>query len=438
MESNLSKHPPLSPVALSSPTDTRSRRDSLATASVSSQVDREQLAQTLDKIHTSASQADGLTAFDDFTPMPASAPPAEPKGSHGDIVQQGLSGLYSRIKEAVGVVGKTPAQEADQNDHDDLSKKSLSSIGHPQKAPSTSLPRGESGATNSTFNSTASSDFPLTISTSSGGITAEGHSTAPQSSKASSITTITTAASKSTSSSAQNISKIARTAAAAVVDPTVTAAAISALRDPSRAAVRTEESASHSSGRRSISKPSDGQQPLHVSTGASFYDDADSRNGAISERSAASKRSRREDNQSIEGNSDTALSPMKTTLASAGPEAPDLRTSNSGLKSAMRESLKRPAMIDRLSRSKGPGDMHSRSSSMEPGTAEPSPISTSAHNSVYHESFAHEERPQQLSSGQLRIPGTTTNEGAPEVVNARLELMRKQVLSKEFWMADET
>jgi 1-phosphatidylinositol-3-phosphate 5-kinase len=43
-----------------------------------------------------------------------------------------------------------------------------------------------------------------------------------------------------------------------------------------------------------------------------------------------------------------------------------------------------------------------------------------------------------LQSGIMRIPGTTTNEGAPEIVNARLERMRKQVLSKEFWMADET
>ncbi|KAL2261371.1 hypothetical protein VTK26DRAFT_4285 [Humicola hyalothermophila] len=75
---------------------------------------------------------------------------------------------------------------------------------------------------------------------------------------------------------------------------------------------------------------------------------------------------------------------------------------------------------------------------MEPGTAEPSPISTSAHDSVYHDSFAHNVRPQVLQSGAMRIPGTTTNEGAPEMVNARLERMRKQVLSKEFWMADET
>lgn len=75
---------------------------------------------------------------------------------------------------------------------------------------------------------------------------------------------------------------------------------------------------------------------------------------------------------------------------------------------------------------------------MEPGAAEPSPISTSAHSLVYHDSFAHNVRPQMLQSGVMKIPGTTTNEGAPEMVNARLERMRKQVLSKEFWMADET
>jgi len=72
------------------------------------------------------------------------------------------------------------------------------------------------------------------------------------------------------------------------------------------------------------------------------------------------------------------------------------------------------------------------------GTAEPSPVDASAHGSVYHDSFTHDERPEQLQSGAMKIPGTTTNEGAPDMVNARLELMRKQVLSKEFWMADET
>ncbi len=69
---------------------------------------------------------------------------------------------------------------------------------------------------------------------------------------------------------------------------------------------------------------------------------------------------------------------------------------------------------------------------------------------MHHDSFSVGDRPQvgylgSLSDGpvlgavvkRLRIPGTTTNEGAPEVVNARLEQMRKQVLSKEFWMADE-
>ncbi len=34
------------------------------------------------------------------------------------------------------------------------------------------------------------------------------------------------------------------------------------------------------------------------------------------------------------------------------------------------------------------------------------------------------------------MTGATTNQGA--IVNARLESMRRQVLSKEFWMADDT
>ena len=44
---------------------------------------------------------------------------------------------------------------------------------------------------------------------------------------------------------------------------------------------------------------------------------------------------------------------------------------------------------------------------------------------------------EESGEDRLRIPGTTTNEDGPEVVTSRLEQMRKQVLTKEFWMADE-
>lgn len=103
---------PASPEAPSFPP----HRNSIAAGSTSShqtvQVDKEQLAQTLDKIHTSASQSDALTTFTDFTD-PSVVPEPEPKNA-GDLVQQGISGLYNRFKESLGAVGSSaksnPAQ----------------------------------------------------------------------------------------------------------------------------------------------------------------------------------------------------------------------------------------------------------------------------------------------------------------------------------------
>lgn len=74
---------------------------------------------------------------------------------------------------------------------------------------------------------------------------------------------------------------------------------------------------------------------------------------------------------------------------------------------------------------------------MSQGTAEPSTITTSAHYPVHHSNFGRDDG-LVLRSGAMRIPGTTSYEGAPEMVNATLEHMRKQVLSKDFWMADDT
>src|SRR5690242_2073701 len=93
--------PSLGPSVPPSPVAARSRRDSTTSLSVSSHADKEQLALALDKIHTSASQSNVLTTFNDFAPPPGSLPSSECKSTPGDLVQQGLSGLYTRFKEAV-------------------------------------------------------------------------------------------------------------------------------------------------------------------------------------------------------------------------------------------------------------------------------------------------------------------------------------------------
>ncbi|KAH8883859.1 hypothetical protein GQ53DRAFT_830310 [Thozetella sp. PMI_491] len=409
---------PKSPTA--STLDSRSRRDSLASISVASQVGKEQLAQTLDKIHTSASQSGVLTTFNDFAPPPGTVSTEESKGSSGDLVQQSLSGLYSRLKEAVGVVAKTPAQEPDDAEGQDGASRKGSGL----MSSVSSYTRGESGATNSTFNSNISTD-PTSVISSSGMATSESQSHM-QSSKASSITNMT--ASKSTSSASQNLPKIAKAALPSAVTSAIDPVTVSAFKDPKEASrgltSRTEEPFNRSTSQRSVSKQSDGSSVVAMSPNVSLD------NASFSDRMRGSSRSRAEDGLSIDGSTDTPMSPAN---GAADARVPRTTSRLSAFDPAL-DPRKRPMAIDRISMSRARN--HSRSSSMEPGTAEPSPINSSAHNSIYHDSFAHNERPEKLQSGAMRIPGTTTNQGA--VVSARLESMRKQVLSKEFWMADDT
>ncbi|KAL2023649.1 hypothetical protein VTK56DRAFT_1806 [Thermocarpiscus australiensis] len=414
---NGSRQPSLGPSIPPSPVDARPRRASTASRSVSSHVDKEQLALALDKIHTSASHSDVLTTFNDFAPPPDSLPASESKPTAGDLVQQGLSGLYSRFKEAVGAAGKSSSQETGDTDSQDAtSKKSSSTTENASKTSVCPLPGGESGATNSTFDSTMSSDAPTPGLSSAGIMTAE--------SKASSITTAS--APKISSPSVQNLPKMAKTPVLAPANAAVAPVTVQGLMDRDAArgvATRVETLPSRTAGRKSISKTADTAPSPNISGNVSVD------SAAAGEQNAMPNRPRKEDALSTDGNADTTRSPVQTSAESYA-------SASSSSRLPPTEAMRRPSVIDRLAYSRGGN--HSRSSSMEPGTAEASPISTSAHGSVHHDSFAHHERPQRLQSGDMKIPGTTTDEGAPEVVNARLERMRKQVLSKEFWMADET
>lgn len=86
------------------PLGRRSRRPS-----VSTQAERENLNEILDQIHTTASQSDDLTVFNEFTKPPASSIMPDNKGIVRDL-QGGLSGLYSRLRASVGGVKDIVAQ----------------------------------------------------------------------------------------------------------------------------------------------------------------------------------------------------------------------------------------------------------------------------------------------------------------------------------------
>lgn len=436
---------PLSPstVASSAP---KSRQGSIASATfVTPQIDKDQLAQALAKIHTSAKEKNVLTTFNDLAPPPESVTATESKGLAGDIVQNGLSGLYSRFKEVVGVSGKdkqaatTASKEnPDSNDGDAASKKSSSTTATVSKT-STSLLRADTGATSSTLNSTLSDPMASTVSSSGAALTSESQSQQPQSTIASSVTNLTgVVTSKSASSSRQSIPNM--TKAAASVAPVH----VSAFKEGSRGtSTKAEDGSSRGSGRRSISKQNDGQPAVLGSETSSLYDTSGSKRTPPLDKIAIPGLSRREDGLSIDGNTESPTSPIKRSNIgppiSTGPNStssdPHMLPQSSRL--SAKDAVRRPALIDRISYSRNSGDL-SRSSSLSRGTTEQSPISTSAHNSVHHESFSQVPEPQRARSGEYRIPGTTTDEGAPEMVNAKLASMRKQVLSKDFWMADET
>jgi len=106
--------PSLNPLGL------RSRRGSLASLSGSAAVDKEQLAQALDKIHNTASHSETLTTFNEFASPPPPSANTESKGIAGDIMQNGLSGLYSRFRGAVGAGKEKTGPSSTKGDHESI------------------------------------------------------------------------------------------------------------------------------------------------------------------------------------------------------------------------------------------------------------------------------------------------------------------------------
>ncbi|KAF7533603.1 hypothetical protein G7Z17_g13487 [Cylindrodendrum hubeiense] len=421
MASSASKPTADSPASGSVSSPVRTRRDSINSISVSSTTDKEQLAHTLDKIHTSASQCDSLTTFNDFAPPPGAAPASESRGAAGELVHQGLSGLYSRLREAVGAgsSSKTTPEENTAEKQEPPSKRTSISGGHVSKASISSLSRVDTTATLSSIASQPTLTTDVVPSTVSAGA-ADGRSQQSQTSKATSISLMTGGKSNQAPKAPSSIA----------ADPTI--APVTVHRDASRSTIRTEDSTGQGSSRKSITRA---DLQAHLATTETSVNLYDLKEGKLP------PRSKREDTSSLDGSIDTPSSPVKgPSRAVASLQTRGLRSDSVTSSLLSPDSIRRrPTVIDRISRSRSPGVSGSRDSSLDRGTAEASQINTSAHNSVCHESFSQDPQPQTMASGGLRIPGTVmSNDEASEQVNAQLDRMRKQVLNKEFWMKDDT
>lgn len=90
-----------SATALLLPLGRHSRRASLVSPSALSHIDKETLSQTLDHIHSAASQSESLTTFNEYTSPPSVSESGEGKGITTEL-QGGLSGLYNRLRASIG------------------------------------------------------------------------------------------------------------------------------------------------------------------------------------------------------------------------------------------------------------------------------------------------------------------------------------------------
>lgn len=104
----------------------RSRRGSLASISSRPGVDKDVRAQALDDIHTSASRSETLTSFHDFDGEGG-------RGGAKEIVSNGVSGLYNRLRQTVG--GSATSKEAKRRSVSHASRDSIDSISIPPPSP---------------------------------------------------------------------------------------------------------------------------------------------------------------------------------------------------------------------------------------------------------------------------------------------------------------
>ncbi|KAJ2903085.1 hypothetical protein MKZ38_010423 [Zalerion maritima] len=458
--------------ALSSLTSVRSRRGSIASV-MSSCVDKQQLAQQLDKIHNSASQSDALTTFNDFAPPPNSSQNNivdASKGIAGDIVQTGFSGLYSRFKEAVGVSSKQH-EGGDLENLDSASKKSTTTVNTISRnsditTPSKSDPPSSAhGSTRGSINPPTSGGQP---SAASAGelLAATTAATAEMQSQISQVTQSSSSSSKSSQQPATSSRTGSRTVSAASSKHSLAALALaSAAPAASLLTINVDSERGRpgpggvgaarisGNGSRGGMDGTGYERPPHVSyatspaaaPGSPIKADPKITSTSDGPASIAPLRPAVKDDHgaiSISSNhSELTTSPVSGQNTAAMLPTLQIPSANSSGISVDSTSTRKPAIINRITRSRSPVYPAPRTSSLDLGLGAPeaSNIHTSAHNTVYHESFSHESQPQQTKAGGIRIPGTTSNGGGGAgVINSRLQSVRNKMLSKDFWMADET
>ncbi|KAB8298862.1 hypothetical protein EYC80_001022 [Monilinia laxa] len=460
---------PTAGVPLLIPLATRSRRGSLTSLPGGTPVDKEELAQALDKIHSTACQSETLTTFNEFAPPPPSSSHPESKGLAGDIMQNGLSGLYSRFKGAVGVGKDRAGSSSVKGDNESLDTTSVKSQNAcnvtPTSKGSFGPAREDSGLAASPIQlSNASSQLQSPVVSPFMVNSSEMQSQGMKSSK----TSLSSAPTTSRSASRPPINPIAKTPSSSIIVPTVAPVNAVAFKEGEKARLgssdgnvpdkankkgasdRSEPVSASDYAHPGIFGPTSASESRRFPIRSSVLDESGSFDfesmksesvGRMSLGNIDSKKDSKDVNfrtsdVGTTGKTKSMNSPQTASSALSSIKTSDLRPT-AAPRLLISETVRRTPAVERITQSHLPGYQASRASSTDRSTAEASPIHTSAHNHVQHDTFGADERSSRTYSGRTRIPGTTTNGGSAEVVSARLEQMRKQVLSKEFWMADD-
>jgi len=408
---------PLSPVTLVSPTTMTEHSDASVSsaAQTATAADKIQLAQTLDKIHHSAAQQDTLTTFNDIAPPADTTIIADSKGIAGDIVQNGLSGLsrYFRFK---GDSAPAASPKDAQKDRD--KERELAAIKDATDADSLKAPSSRGSISTSTRVNSLKAGFNVAPAVPEPSLVTDNASGQGIQEDMSATSQASRAASTIHQTSRQSLRDFGPKPTAALAPITVSA-------------FRSQSDDFRDGRRRSNIKIVDAQSPISPPEGSIAYHRSVE---SLDKTSAAFV-------PNTDGSTESLASPVQNAHhgnVSITYPTQDNQSLGHGVRLSARDS-RRPAVIDRIGPSTSQNRAgHSRSSSMSHQTAEASPVNTTAHSKVHHESFGSGWRSQRTRTGTLKIPGTTTDEGAPEAVSAKLESMRKQVQSKDFWMADET
>lgn len=410
--SNSPQKPSGSPLALnlSSSINLRNRRGSLASITTTATVDKEQLASALDQIHTSASQCDSLTTFNDFAPPPVASTAPEDRNTAGEYVQQGLSGLYSRIQKAVGV-GSPVKASGDVVDTNKAGSSKRSSIAESRASRGSVIHRNDTAASLSTISShqITQPDLPSSTVTT----TSEDAQSRPTG-----ISLMS--GNKSQASSRQSLPTKATSSVTA--DPTIASAP---QREDSRSTARSAEPSSPTLSRKSL--PLGKTEPSMESSPISEIPDLyDNRDGKLP------PRSRRQDSSSVDGSIDTAISPSKNASHALPPiQTHHLRTPSGGSTLLSPDDIRRrPRIVTRLSHSKSTA---SRASSIDGVTGDGGSI----HSSGMYGNYSTRSNSVASAEQSLQV-NRNTQAVASDKMNAQLDKMRRQVLSKEYWMKDDT